>query len=222
LKAGRRILIHKSLLSAKGQSCQRALTITDNRTGKTYEIPIAHETIKAMDLRQIKTGADDFGLMSYDPAFMNTASTKSAITYLDGDKGILRYRGYPIEQLAENSDYLETAYLICRRTTTQHRWKWITTYPSHHPAQNITSGGNIHYDAHPMGMFTAPSPHFHFYPETSRISDPDNRLLQIKRLIAKVRDCRLLVPPLSGPALQLPRQRPQLHRQLPEHDVQDD
>jgi len=85
------------------------LTITDNRTGKRYEVPIAEGAIKAMDLRQIKTGADDFGLMSYDPAFMNTASTRSAITYLDGDIGILRYRGYPIEQLAEKSTYLETA-----------------------------------------------------------------------------------------------------------------
>src|SRR3990172_7875763 len=88
------------------------LTITDNRTGKTYELPIADGTIKASDIRQIKTGPDDFGLMSYDPAFMNTATTKSTITFLDGDKGILRYRGYPIEQLAEKSTYLETAYLI--------------------------------------------------------------------------------------------------------------
>ena len=88
------------------------LTITDNRTGKTYELPIADGTIKASDIRQIKTGPDDFGLMSYDPAFMNTATAKSTITFLDGDKGILRYRGYPIEQLAEKSTYLETAYLI--------------------------------------------------------------------------------------------------------------
>ncbi|MBM4425291.1 MAG: hypothetical protein FJ030_18235 [Chloroflexi bacterium] len=88
------------------------LSITDNRTGKTYEIPISNGAIKAMDLRQIKTSVDDFGLMAYDPALMNTASTKSAITYLDGDKGILRYRGYPIEQLAEKSTYLETAHLI--------------------------------------------------------------------------------------------------------------
>ena len=91
---------------------QETLTVTDNRTGKSYEIPIAQGAIKAADLRQIKTDADDFGLMSYDPAFMNTASTRSAITYIDGDKGILRYRGYPIEQLAEKSTYLETAYLI--------------------------------------------------------------------------------------------------------------
>src|SRR5712691_11486601 len=88
------------------------LTVTDNRTGKKYDLPIQSGTIRAMDLRQIKTGPEDFGLMTYDPAFMNTANCRSAITYIDGDKGILLYRGYPIEQLAEQSDYLETAYLI--------------------------------------------------------------------------------------------------------------
>src|SRR5947199_5281988 len=88
------------------------LTIVDNRTGKKYDLPIQDGAIRAMDLRQIKTGADDFGLMTYDPAFMNTANCRSAITYIDGDTGILLYRGYPIEQLAEDSDYLETAYLI--------------------------------------------------------------------------------------------------------------
>src|SRR5882762_7266230 len=88
------------------------LTITDNRTGKQYEVPIANGTIKAMDLRQIKAADDDFGLMTYDPAFMNTASCKSRITFIDGDKGILEYRGYPIEQLAEKSTYLEVAYLL--------------------------------------------------------------------------------------------------------------
>src|SRR5216110_1806971 len=88
------------------------LTIVDNRTGKKYDLPIQDGTIRAMDLRQIKTTADDFGLMTYDPAFMNTANCRSSITYIDGDKGVLQYRGYPIEQLAEESDYLETAYLI--------------------------------------------------------------------------------------------------------------
>src|SRR6476619_8345010 len=88
------------------------LTITDNRTNQSYTLPIQHGTIRAMDLRQIKTGPDDFGLMTYDPAFMNTASCRSAITYLDGDRGILQYRGYPIEQLAENCTFLEVAYLL--------------------------------------------------------------------------------------------------------------
>src|SRR5512137_1432004 len=89
-----------------------SLTVTDNRTGKTYEIPIENDTIRAMDLRQIKVNADDFGMLSYDPAYMNTASCKSRITYIDGDRGILSYRGFPIEQLAEQSNYLEVAYLI--------------------------------------------------------------------------------------------------------------
>src|SRR6266542_4113964 len=89
-----------------------ALTITDNRTGRVYEVPIANGTIRAMDLRQIKVKPEDFGLMTYDPAFMNTASCKSKITFIDGDKGILRYRGYPIEQLAEHCTYLEVAYLV--------------------------------------------------------------------------------------------------------------
>src|ERR1700693_5530427 len=91
---------------------EQSLTITDNRTGKAYTLPIENGTVRAMDLRQIKTDADDFGLMTYDPALMNTASTKSAITFIDGDKGILEYRGYPIEQLAERSNFLEVAYLL--------------------------------------------------------------------------------------------------------------
>src|SRR5438270_1881193 len=90
------------------------LTITDNRTNQSYTLPISHGTIRAMDLRQIKTAADDFGLMTYDPAFMNTASCHSAITFLDGDKGILRYRGYPIEQLAESCSFMEVAYLLLK------------------------------------------------------------------------------------------------------------
>src|SRR6202049_3590215 len=88
------------------------LSIVDNRTGKKYELPIQDGTIRAMDLRQIKANGEDFGLMTYDPAYMNTANCRSAITYIDGDKGILLYRGYPVEQLAENSNFLETAYLI--------------------------------------------------------------------------------------------------------------
>ena len=91
---------------------KESLTITDNRTGKTYEIPVKQGTIRAIDLRQIKTGDDDFGLMTYDPAFTNTAACQSRITFIDGDKGILNYRGYPIQQLAESSTYLDTAFLI--------------------------------------------------------------------------------------------------------------
>src|SRR5246500_5406089 len=100
--------------SDTGATRRDTVTITDNRTGKSYELPITHDTIKAMDLRQIKVHPEDFGMISYDPAYNNTASCISRITYIDGDKGILRYRGYPIEELAEKSTYLETAYLILR------------------------------------------------------------------------------------------------------------
>jgi len=167
------------------------LAITDNRTGKTYEIPVADGTIKASDLRQIKTGADDFGLMSYDPAFMNTASTKSSITYLDGDAGILRYRGYPIEQLAEKSNYLETAYLIlfgALPTKAQYEaWQFDIAHHTilHESVKHLMEA--FRYDAHPMGMFISTVAALStFYPEASRIGDADNRLMQIKRLIAKV------------------------------------
>ena len=167
------------------------LTITDNRTGKTYEIPITHGTVKASDLRQIKAGPDDFGLMSYDPAFMNTASTRSKITYLDGDHGILRYRGYPIEQLAEKSAYLETAYLIFfgeLPTKAQlEGWQYDITHHTilHENVKHIMEA--FRYDAHPMGMFISTVAALStFYPEASDIFDADNRLFQIKRLIAKV------------------------------------
>jgi citrate synthase len=132
------------------------LTVTDNRTGKTYELPIADGAIRAMDLRQIKTGGDDFGLMSYDPAFLNTASAKSTITYIDGDKGILRYRGYPIEQLAEKSTYLETAYLILfgelPTGAELDRWQHEITHHTivHENIKHLME--TFRYDAHPMGM----------------------------------------------------------------------
>jgi len=167
------------------------LTITDNRTGKLYEVPISQGAIKALDLRQIKTDANDFGLMSYDPAFMNTASTKSAITYLDGDAGILRYRGYPIEQLAEKSTYLEVAYLILfgELPTESQLKQWtfdITTHTFlHENIKHVMQA--FRYSAHPMGMFISTVAALStFYPEANEISDPENRLLQITRLIAKV------------------------------------
>ena len=167
------------------------LTITDNRTGKTYELPIADGTIKASDIRQIKTGPDDFGLMSYDPAFMNTATTKSTITFLDGDKGSLRYRGYPIEQLAEKSTYLETAYLILfgeLPTAAQlAQWTYDITHHTfvHENIKHLME--TFRYDAHPMGMFISTVAALStFYPEAGNIFDVENRLLHIKRLIAKV------------------------------------
>jgi citrate synthase len=167
------------------------LSITDNRTGKTYEVPIANGTIKAADLRQIKSGADDFGLMAYDPAFMNTASTKSKITYLDGDAGVLRYRGYPIEQLAEKSTYLETAYLTFygELPTPAQLTEWthnITHHTFlHENVKHIMEA--FRYDAHPMGMFISTVAALStFYPEAHEVRDPEARLMQIYRLIAKV------------------------------------
>jgi citrate synthase len=135
------------------------LTITDNRTGRSYEIPIQHDTIDASALRQIKINEDDFGMMSYDPAFKNTASTKSSITYIDGDKGILEYRGYPIEQLAEKSTYLETAYLILYgELPTKEQYSEWEHVILHHTFvhENITQLMKaFRHDAHPMGMYIA-------------------------------------------------------------------
>jgi citrate synthase len=167
------------------------LTITDNRTGKSYEFAINDGTIKASDLRQIKTDAGDFGLMSYDPAFTNTASTKSAITYLDGDQGKLLYRGYPIEQLAEQSTFLETAYLILfgdLPTKAQlAAWQQEITYHTmvHENIKHLIDA--FRHDAHPMGMFiSAVGALSSFYPEGSQVFEPEVRQRQIRRLIAKV------------------------------------
>jgi citrate synthase len=135
---------------------RETLTITDNRTGKSYEVPITHDTIRAADLRQIRVDPKDFGLMSYDPAFNNTASCISKITYIDGDAGILRYRGYPIEDLAEKSTYLETAYLLLHGelpTASQLKdWTYNVTHHTfiHESIKKFLDG--FHYDAHPMGM----------------------------------------------------------------------
>src|SRR5262245_57600247 len=130
------------------------LTVTDNRTGKQYELPITDDTVRAIDLRQIKVSDDDFGLMSYDPAFTNTASCKSRITFIDGDKGVLRYRGYPIEQLAEKSDYLETAYLLFHgelpNTKQLQDWKNHITHHTfvHENVKKFMDG--FHYNANHM------------------------------------------------------------------------
>ncbi len=167
------------------------LTITDNRTGKSYEIPIEYETIRAINLRQIKVNEDDFGLMSYDPAFTNTASCKSSITFIDGEKGILRYRGYPIEQLAENSNFLEVAYLLLHGelpTKEQYdQWVHDITYHTyiHENIRKFMDG--FRYDAHPMGMLLSTVGALStFYPESKDIFNEENRYLQIKRLIAKM------------------------------------
>ena len=167
------------------------LTITDNRTGKQYEVPISDGTIRAMDLRQIKTGPEDFGLLTYDPAFMNTANCRSAITYIDGDKGILLYRGYPIEQLAEQSNYLETAYLILfgELPTASQMTSWtseITRHTMlHENIKKLMEG--YQYDAHTMGVFLSTVGALSsIYPDAKKIFDKNSRLKQIYRLIAKV------------------------------------
>jgi citrate synthase len=167
------------------------LTITDNRTGKHYEVPIEHGAIRAMDLRQIRTGPDDFGLMTYDPAYQNTAACRSKITYIDGDKGILLYRGYPIEQLAEKSTFLETAYLILfgELPAAKELDDWtrkITLHTMlHENIKKFMEG--FQYDAHPMGIFLSTVGALStIYPDAKRINDADTRRLQILRLIAKV------------------------------------
>ncbi|HLC04476.1 MAG TPA: citrate synthase [Anaerolineales bacterium] len=168
-----------------------SLTITDNRTGKSYELPIENGTIRTMDLRQIRVDADDFGLMGYDPAFTNTASTKSRVTYTDGEKGILRYRGYPIEQLAEKSNYLDVAYLLffgeLPSQTQLDEWVHDITFHTylHENIKDLMQA--FRYDAHPMGMFISTLAALStFYPEARNLDGAAVRLYQIKRLIAKV------------------------------------
>lgn len=167
------------------------LTLTDNRTGKKYDIPIVNGLIKAMDLRQIKVSDEDFGLMSYDPAFMNTASCQSKITFIDGDQGILRYRGYPIEQLAEKSNYLEVAYLLIHGelpTKSQlESWTFNITHHTmlHENTKKFMEG--FHYDAHPMGMLVSTVGALStLYPDAKTIHDAEKRKLQIYRLLGKM------------------------------------
>ena len=168
-----------------------SLSIKDNRTSKTYEIPIEHGTIKAMDFRGIKQDENDFGLMSYDPAYKNTASTKSTITYIDGDQGILQYRGYPIGQLAEKNTFIEVAYLLLfgsLPTPGEYlTWSNEITYHTflHENLKKLMQA--FRYDAHPMGMFiSSVSALSTFYPEARNVDDAQVRLHQIRRLIAKV------------------------------------
>jgi citrate synthase len=168
-----------------------SLTITDNRTGKSYALPIEDGTVRAMDLRQIKRDAEVFGLMTYDPALMNTAATKSAITFIDGDKGILEYRGYPVEQLADKCTFLEVAYLILFGDLPNEQQLRAWTYDiTHHTFvhENIkTLMQAFRYNAHPMGMFISTVAALStFYPDANNVGDAENRLAQIKRLIAKV------------------------------------
>jgi len=170
---------------------RETLTVVDNRTGKQYELPIRNNTIRALDLRQIKLNDNDFGMMSYDPAFSNTALCKSSITFIDGDAGILRYRGYPIEELAEKSTYLETAYLILHGElpTSQELEEW-TYHITHHTfihesIKKFLDG--FHYDAHPMGMMISTIAALStFYPDAKDIFNAESRRKQTWRLIGKM------------------------------------
>ncbi|HSC58754.1 MAG TPA: citrate synthase [Gemmatimonadales bacterium] len=167
------------------------LSITDNRTGKTYELPVSDGTIKAVDLRQIRTSDDDFGLMTYDPAFMNTAACRSSITYIDGDKGILRYRGYPIEQIAEEASFLEVAYLLNEGELPNKQqldaWVRDITYHTYVHTNIIKFLEGFRYDAHPMGVLLgAVGALSTFYPDAKHIEDPKNRYIQRVRLLAKM------------------------------------
>ena len=177
--------------NAVSEGPREALTILDRRTGRSYEVPITHGTIRALDLRQIKTGPGDFGLMAYDPAYMNTASCTSRITYIDGDKGILRYRGYPIEQLAEKCSYLEVAYLILYgelpNAKQYEEWVHNITYHTmiHESLKKLMDTFN--HDSHPMGMLIATVAAMStFYPDARDIHDPESRTRQTYRLIAKM------------------------------------
>jgi citrate synthase len=178
--------------SADGQlDGSETLTVTDNRTGATYEIPIEDGTVRAMAFRDIKVSDADFGLMTYDPAYTNTASCRSSITFIDGDAGILEYRGYPIEQLAEKSSYLEVAYLLVNGelpTQTQlDEWTHEITIHTfvHENVKTFMQG--FRHDAHPMGMLLGSVGALStFYPDANDIQDPANRDLQTIRLIAKM------------------------------------
>jgi citrate synthase len=172
-------------------SGQDGLTITDHRTGKTYDVPIANGTIRAMDLRQIKVNEDDFGLMSYDPGFVNTASCRSSVCFIDGEKGILRYRGYPIEELAERSTYLETAYLLLfgELPTMAELKEWNKSIRMHTLIhENVTRLIDaFRYDAHPMGILISTVASMStFYSGASEVTDEGSRRRQIVRLISKM------------------------------------
>jgi len=170
---------------------QDTLTITDNRTGQSYTLPVENGTIRAMDLRKIKTGPEDFGLMTYDPAFMNTASCRSAITFIDGDKGILRYRGYPIDVLAEHCTYLEVAYLLLfgELPTASELHSWVDDITHHTMLHETTKKfmEGFRDNAHPMAMLVSTVAALStVYPESKNVHDAATRLLQIKRLIGKM------------------------------------
>ena len=173
------------------QDGQGTLSVTDNRTGRSYEIEITDGTVRSTDFRQIKVADDDFGLMTYDPAYMNTASCRSEITYLDGENGVLEYRGYPIEQLAEHSTYLEVAYLLVHGElpSAAQLEEWVGEITIHTFVHENVKGfmQGFRHDAHPMGMLLGSVGALStFYPDANEIKDPFNRHIQTIRLIAKM------------------------------------
>jgi citrate synthase len=177
--------------AGNGAAPADTLTVTDNRTGRSYELPITDGTVRASELRQIKVDEDEFGMMSYDPAFMNTASCRSSITYIDGDAGILQHRGYPIEQLCEHSTYLEVAYLLIngRLPNKVELEGWIDEITIHtfvhENVKDFMQG--FRYDANPMGMLVASVGALStFYPDANKIKDERVRAIQIIRLLAKM------------------------------------
>ena len=190
------------------------LQVTDERTGSQYEFPISEGTIPGIDLRQIKEDQGDFGLMSYDPAYMNTASCRSAITFIDGDEGILQYRGYPIEQLAESSSYLEVAYLLVHGElpTADQLAEWTHQITIHTFVHENVKGfmQGFRHDAHPMGMLLgAVGALSTFYPDAKDINDPASRQIQTIRLIAKM-------PTLAAFAFRHSRGQPYVY---PDNDL---
>ncbi|HEX6535343.1 MAG TPA: citrate synthase [Gemmatimonadaceae bacterium] len=181
----------KGNVIAQEQQAAGTLAATDSRTGREYELPIADGAIRAIDLRKIKTSDEDFGLLSYDPAFLNTASCRSAITFIDGDKGILRYRGYPIEQLAENATFLEVAWLLRHGELPDRaqydQWVHDITYHTYVHENIKTFLQGFRYDAHPMSMLCSTVAALSsFYPSSKNIHDPAERDISIVRLLAKV------------------------------------
>src|SRR6266540_3199978 len=198
-----------------GAGRKDTLSVTDNRTGKSYELEVTDGTIRAMDLRDIKVSDDDFGLMAYDPAFTNTASTRSEITYIDGAAGVLEYRGYPLEQLCEHSNYLEVAYLLIHgELPTQAQYEeWVHEITIHtFVHENVKSFmQGFRYDSHPMGMLVASVGALStFYPDADQIKDEEIRYLQVIRLIAKM-------PTLAAFAFRHAKGQPYVY---PDNDLQ--
>ena len=199
------------------------LTVTDNRTGKTYEIPIENDTIPAIALRQIKVNDDDFGMMTYDPGYSNTAPVKSEVTFIDGDKGILRYRGYPIEQLAENSTFLEVAYLLIygELPTKEEfaRWEYDILHRTFVHENLAAALEAFRYDAHPMSMLISGlSIMSTMYPEARNVTDPVMQDRQILRILGQLPTVAAFAyRHRIGRPYNYPEQLAQLHRQLPLH-----